>query len=59
MTSDLYLLKRDAPRQELNEVSCSHNGVGVKRFLSGADCNAAFYQVQRSFDVLRETRSTQ
>lgn len=52
---DHYLFKWDAPRQQFNEISRSQDGVGVKCFLSGADCNAALYQVQRGFDVLRNT----
>lgn len=56
--SDGYLFKWDAPGQQLNEISSSYDGIRVKGFLSGGNCNAAFYQVQRSFYVLKKTEPT-
>lgn len=50
-----YLLKRDTPGQQLDEISGSYDGVRVERFPSGADCHATFNQVQRRFYVLGET----
>lgn len=53
--SDCYLFKWDAPGQQLDEVSGFYDGVWVEGFLCGANCHAAFNQVQRGFYVLRET----
>lgn len=52
----LYLLKWNAPRQQLNEVSGFHNGVWIECLLGGADGDTSLDQVQRAFDVLKETR---
>lgn len=52
----LYLLKWNAPRQQLNEVSGFHNGVRIECLLGGADSDTSLDQVQRGFDVLKETR---
>lgn len=49
-----YLFEWDTPGEQLDEISGSHDGIWVKRFLSGANTNASLYQVQRGFDVLRE-----
>lgn len=49
----INLLERDAPGQQLDEISGSHDGVRVKRFLGGANCDASLDQIQRGFDVLR------
>lgn len=53
---DLYLVEGDTPGQQLDEISGSHDGVRVKRFLSGGNRDASLYQVQRGFDVLRRTK---
>lgn len=53
--SDAHLFEWDTPGQQLDQISGSHDGVGVKCFLSGANCDASLDQVQRGFDVLRRT----
>lgn len=53
---DRYLFEWDTPGQQLDEVSGSHDGVWVKCFLCGANCDASLDQVQRGFDVLRRTK---
>lgn len=51
--SNSHLFKWDTPGKQLDEISGSDDGIGVKRFLCGAHCDASLNKVQRSFDVLK------
>lgn len=54
--SDGHLFKRDAPGQQLDQISGLDDGIRVKRFLIGTHWDAALNQVQGGFDVLARWR---